>query len=49
MHEIDLSRWPGLAAFQARVAQRPAVKAALVAEGLIPADAESAPAEPATA
>jgi glutathione S-transferase len=34
MHHIDLSRWPGLAALRSRIAQRPAVKAALQAEGL---------------
>ena len=39
MHEIDLARWPGLTAFIARVAERPAVRAALVAEGLLPVDA----------
>jgi glutathione S-transferase len=33
MHHIDLSRWPALAAFRQAVAQRPAVKAALHAEG----------------
>ena len=32
---IDLSKWPVLAAYQARVAARPAVQAALKAEGLI--------------
>lgn len=32
---IDLSRWPNIAAFAGRVAQRPAVQAALKAEGLI--------------
>ncbi|MBV8032904.1 MAG: glutathione transferase GstA [Betaproteobacteria bacterium] len=32
---IDLSRWPNLAAFHARVAARPKVKEAMVAEGLI--------------
>ncbi len=32
---IDLSRWPTLVAFQSRVAARPAVHAALVAEGLV--------------
>ncbi|RQW77549.1 MAG: glutathione transferase GstA [Methylococcus sp.] len=33
-HHIDLSPWPRLAAFQKRVAERPAVAAALHAEGL---------------
>ncbi|HUK66319.1 MAG TPA: glutathione transferase GstA [Anaeromyxobacteraceae bacterium] len=32
--QIDLSRWPALTAYQARVSARPAVKAALMAEGL---------------
>src|SRR3954466_7686171 len=32
---IDLSRWPNLAAFHARVGARPKVKEAMVAEGLI--------------
>lgn len=32
---IDLQRWPNLAAYQARVAARPAVQAALRAEGLL--------------
>jgi glutathione S-transferase len=36
---LDLSAFPSLLAFQARVAARPAVQAALVAEGLIPAAA----------
>lgn len=31
---IDLSRWPNLAAYMARVADRPAVRDALIAEGL---------------
>lgn len=44
LHDIDLSRWPGLADFSRRVAQRPAVRAALEAEGLL----AEAPAEPAT-
>jgi glutathione S-transferase len=35
VHDIDLSRWPGLAAFSGRVAQRPAVQDALRAEGLV--------------
>ena len=33
---IDLARWPNLAAFVDRVAQRPATRAALQAEGLLP-------------
>jgi glutathione S-transferase len=48
MHDIDLSRWPGLTAFVARVAQRPAVRAALEAEGLLRADADQ-PSEKETA
>jgi glutathione S-transferase len=32
---IDLSRWPTLVALQARIAARPAVQAAMRAEGLI--------------
>ncbi|HYG90717.1 MAG TPA: glutathione transferase GstA [Azospirillum sp.] len=31
---IDLSRWPSLAAYMARVAERPTVRDALIAEGL---------------
>jgi glutathione S-transferase len=31
--DIDLARWPALAAYMARVAQRPSVLAALAAEG----------------
>jgi glutathione S-transferase len=34
---IDLSRWPNLAAYHTRVAARPKVKEAMVAEGLIKA------------
>ncbi|HEY0115810.1 MAG TPA: glutathione transferase GstA [Allosphingosinicella sp.] len=34
IHGIDLSRWPGLGAYAARVAERPAVDATLRAEGL---------------
>lgn len=44
MHDIDLSRWPGLVAFAQRVAARPAVRNALGAEGLLdeaPAEAEA--------
>jgi glutathione S-transferase len=33
--KIDLAKWPALAAYQARVAQRPKVQAALKEEGLI--------------
>jgi glutathione S-transferase len=35
--KLDLSEFPNLLAFQARVAARPAVQAALTAEGLLPA------------
>ena len=35
LHHIDLSPWPALQAFQQRVASRPAVQAALQAEGLV--------------
>jgi glutathione S-transferase len=38
--KLDLSEFPNLLAFQARVAARPAVQAALVAEGLRPAAAK---------
>ena len=31
---IDLAKWPTLAAYVGRIAQRPAVQAALKAEGL---------------
>ena len=34
--QIDLAKWPNLAAFQKRVAARPKVKEAMRAEGLIP-------------
>jgi len=33
--QIDLALWPALAAFQARVATRSAVQAALQSEGLL--------------
>jgi glutathione S-transferase len=33
IHEIDLARWPGLTAYQQRVAQRPRVAETLGAEG----------------
>jgi glutathione S-transferase len=49
MHDIDLSRWPGLTAFSARVAQRPAVRQALVAEGLLSEEDAAAAAEKETA
>lgn len=35
IHGIDLSRWPGLAAYRERVAARPAVREAMQVEGLI--------------
>ena len=35
VHRIDIGRWPGLAAYLGRVAQRPAVQETLRAEGLI--------------
>ncbi len=35
-HQLDLSPWPALVAFQQRVAARPGVQRALKAEGLIP-------------
>jgi glutathione S-transferase len=34
-HKIDLSRWPNIKAFMARIAARPKVKEAMQAEGLI--------------
>jgi glutathione S-transferase len=40
--QIDLSRWPNLAAFQKRVAARPKVKQAMQAEGLLPKEQERA-------
>jgi glutathione S-transferase len=39
--QIDLARWPNLAAFHARVAARPKVKEALKAEGLLKEDAKA--------
>ena len=42
MLEVDLSPWPALQQFQARVAARPAVHAALVAEGLVKEPAAAA-------
>ncbi|MEA3015577.1 MAG: glutathione S-transferase [Sphingomonadales bacterium] len=35
IHAIDIGRWPGLAAYLQRVAERPAVRETLRAEGLI--------------
>jgi glutathione S-transferase len=35
-HGIDLTEWPPIKAYQAKIAERPAVQAALRAEGLIP-------------
>lgn len=35
IHQIDVSRWPGLGAYVERVQQRPAVEAAMRAEGLV--------------
>ena len=35
LHKVDLSPWPALGDFQARVAARPAVQATLKAEGLV--------------
>ncbi len=37
---VDLSAWPGLGTYLSRVAARPAVQAALTAEGLISASAQ---------
>ena len=38
--QIDLAKWPNLAAFQKRVAARPKVKEAMQAEGLISKEQE---------
>ncbi|HUQ74676.1 MAG TPA: glutathione transferase GstA [Burkholderiales bacterium] len=38
--QIDLARWPNLAAFHKRVGSRPKVREALQAEGLLPKEAE---------
>jgi glutathione S-transferase len=35
IHAIDIGRWPGLAAYLQRIAERPAVRETLRAEGLI--------------
>jgi len=42
MLKVDLAPWPALVAYQARVAARPAVHAALVAEGLVKGERASA-------
>lgn len=47
--KVDLSRWPALLQFQARVAARPAVRAALKAEGLVKESVAKATAEAASA
>lgn len=39
---IDLARWPSLSAYAARIAERPKVREAMVAEGLIEVEAEAA-------
>ena len=39
LQQIDLSRWPNIAAFMGRVGERPKVKEALEAEGLLKAAA----------
>lgn len=36
VHKVDLSPWPALTEFQARVAARPAVRQTLMDEGLLP-------------
>jgi glutathione S-transferase len=40
--QIDLAKWPNIAAFQKRVAARPKVKEAMQAEGLIPKEKQVA-------
>ena len=40
--QIDLSKWPNIAAFNKRVAARPKVKQAMQAEGLLPKEQERA-------
>ena len=42
MLKVDLAPWPALVAYQARVAARPAVHTALVAEGLVKGERASA-------
>ena len=42
MLKVDLAPWPALQRFQARVAARPAVRAAMVAEGLVKPEREAA-------
>lgn len=39
---IDLARWPNVAAYVARIAERPRVRQALVEEGLVKAEVEAA-------
>jgi glutathione S-transferase len=40
IHDIDIGRWPGLVAYLGRVAERPAVREVLAAEGLTRKDSE---------
>jgi glutathione S-transferase len=40
IHDIDIGRWPGLVAYLGRIAERPAVREALAAEGLAGKDSE---------